>query len=153
LEIGLRDGEIYERELIYQSEMKNAELIEKLKELGIDRNAYIYADPSEPEFIEDIYNAGFNIKKAVNAVAPGIDFVNTKRPKILSSSTNHLREKKSYRRKQDRNGNILEDPVKDNDHLQDAERYGLYTYFQEIGQIPQVLGHLWQISGKRPGSF
>jgi phage terminase large subunit len=142
LEIGFKDGEIYERELIYETEMQNAARIKKLEELEISPYAFIYADPSEPEFIEEIYEAGFNIKPANNKVNPGIDCVITKRPKILSSSRNHLEEKRRYKRKVDRNGHVKEDPVKENDHLQDAERYALYTYFKELDQIPQVLGML-----------
>lgn len=142
IHVGLLDGQIYERELIYQVEMKNAERIAELEELEIPTHAEIFADPSEPEFIDEIYDAGFNIKPALNAVSPGIDLVNTKRPKILTTSINHLKEKQNYQRKEDRNGNILEEPIKDKDHLQDAERYALFTYFKEMGLIPRVLGHL-----------
>jgi len=129
--IGLKDGEIYEKELIYESELKNSDRIQKMWDLEIDPNDEIFADPSEPEFIDEIYDAGFNIKAANNSVAPGIDLVNTKRPKILTTSLNHLWEKKKYRRKEDKNGNILEDPIKEDDHLQDAERYGLFSRFHE----------------------
>lgn len=142
IHIRIVDGDIYERELIYQIEMKNAERIEKLEELGVSPSAEIYADPNEPEFIDEIYDAGFNIFPANNSVAPGIDHVNTKHPKILTSSVNHLREKRGYQRKQDRNGNVLEEPVKAKDHLQDAERYALFSYSKQFDQIPRVLGSL-----------
>jgi len=137
--IGVRDGQVYEKELIYESELKNAQLIERLKDLDIGRYDEIYADPSEPEFIDNIDEAGFNVKPAKNSVTPGIDFVNTRRPKILTTSTNHLREKRSYRRKQDRHGNILEEPVKEKDHAQDAERYALFSHLGQDHFI-QVFG-------------
>ncbi len=129
--IGVLDGEIYEKELIYEVELKNAARIALLEELGVDKNDEIYADPSEPEFIDEIYDAGFNIHPANNSVVPGIDLVNTRRPKILTTSTNHLREKRKYQRKVDKNGKTKEDPVKENDHLQDAERYALFSRFHE----------------------
>ena len=129
LEIGLRDGEIYERELVYERRMKNADRIERMESLEIDHNAEIFADPSEPEHIDEIHHAGFNIKPAKNRVSPGINCVNTKRPKILGSSLNLISEKKKYMRKEDKDGNVLEDPVKAFDHLMDAERYGLFSYF------------------------
>ena len=129
--IGLKDGEVYEKELIYESELKNVSRIARMEELDIDKNDEIFADPSEPEFIDEIYDAGFNIKPANNSVIAGIDCVNTKRSKILTTSINHLWEKKKYRRKEDKNGNILEDPVKENDHLQDAERYALFSRFHD----------------------
>jgi phage terminase large subunit len=136
LEINLKDGEIYERELVYETQMRNSERIARLESLGISKDAYIYADPSEPEFIDEIYDAGYNINPGNNAVTPGIDFVNTKRPKIHTDSRNHLEEKRKYRRKEDKNGNVKEEPIKEHDHLQDAERYGLYTYFKEMDLIP-----------------
>lgn len=142
LEIGVKDSRIYERELIYESKMQNIQRIQRLEELGISKDAFIYADPSEPEFIDEIYDAGFNIMPGNNKVTPGIDFVNTRRPKILVTSKNHLDEKRKYKRKVDKNGKIKEDPVKENDHLQDAERYGLYTYFSEMDLLPRVLGRL-----------
>lgn len=142
IHVRIVDDQVYERELIYEKEMKNSERIARLRELGVPPRAEIHADPSEPEFIDEIYDAGFNIAPALNAVIPGIDLVNTKRPKILTSSANHLKEKRGYQRKQDRNGNILEEPIKKNDHLQDAERYALYSYYKNLGLIPKVLGHL-----------
>jgi len=133
LEIGILDTEIYERELIYETEMKNADRIARMEELGISKSDEIYADPNEPEFIDEIYDAGFNIFPAKNSVGAGIDSVNTRRPKILTASVNHLREKRTYRWKTDRSGKVLdkESPVKEKDHLQDAERYALFTRFHE----------------------
>ncbi len=138
--IGILDNQIYEKEMIYETEMKNVDRIARMEELGISKDDEIYADPSEPEFIDAIGDAGFNIFPANNSVVPGIDFVNTLRPKILTTSLNHLREKKGYRRKQDRHGNILEDPVKENDHLQDAERYALFTRFK-----PDKQAAIWML--------
>jgi len=129
--IGILDGEVFEKELLYETELKNSTRIERLQDLEIGHNDEIFADPSEPEFIDEIYDAGFNIKPANNAVVPGIDCVNTRRVKILTTSVNHLREKRTYSRKVDKNGKTKEDPVKENDHLQDAERYAI---FSRLGQ-------------------
>ena len=139
--IGLKDDEVYEKELIYECQLKNPQLIERLKELGVSPYDEVYADPSEPEFIDNLEDAGFNVFPAKNSVTPGIDFVNSQRPKILTTSTNHLGEKRSYRRKVDRHGNVLanEGPVKEHDHLQDAERYAL---FSRLGQ-----NHFIQVFG------
>lgn len=138
--IGILDNQIYEKEMIYETEMKNVDRIARMEELDISKSDEIYADPSEPEFIDAISDAGFNIFPANNSVVPGIDFVNTKRPKILTTSTNHLREKRGYRRKQDKNGNIKEEPVKDKDHLQDTERYALFTHFH-----PDKQAAIWML--------
>ena len=122
------DGEIYEREMIYAKELHTDDIIERMRELEIDPNADIYADPSAAKEIDLIHKAGFNIDKADNSVESGIRFVRAQHTKIHTESTNHLGEKKKYKYKQDKNGKILEVPVKDNDHAQDAERYALFTH-------------------------
>ena len=134
VEIGLLDDEVYERELIYKRKMRNVDRIDALRELEVDPNSEIFADPSEPEFIDEIHDAGFNIKPAKNKVSAGINTVNTKHTKILGSSLNLLSEKKKYMRKEDKDGNVLEDPVKAFDHLMDAERYALFSYFDPQGR-------------------
>lgn len=134
IEIGIRDDEVYERELIYKRKMQNADRIETLRALEVDPNSEIFADPSEPEFIDEIHDAGFNIKPANNKVSAGLNTVNTKHAKILASSLNLLNEKKKYMRKEDKDGNVLEDPVKAFDHLMDAERYAFMGYFNPDGK-------------------
>jgi phage terminase large subunit len=122
------DEEIYERELIYEKALHTDDIIAKMRELEIDPNADIYADPSAKKEIDLIKRAGFNIDKADNSVESGIRFVRAKRPRIHQDSINHLREKKSYKYKEDRDGHVLEVPIKANDHAQDAERYALFTH-------------------------
>jgi len=131
LMIGLKDGAVYEKEVIYEAELNNSDRIALMEWLGVDKNDEIFADPSEPELIDEIYDAGFNIHPANNSVVPGIDLVNRTRVKILTTSLNHLKEKRSYQRKVDKNGHTKEDPVKENDHLQDAERYALFSRFHK----------------------
>jgi phage terminase large subunit len=122
------DGDIYEREMIYEKGLHTDDIIGRMRDLEIDSNADIYADPSAAKEIDLIYKAGFNISKADNSVESGIRFVRAIHLRIHTGSVNHLREKKSYKYKQDKNGNIKEVPVKENDHAQDAERYALFTH-------------------------
>ena len=53
---------------------------------------------------------------------------------VTKCSTNLIKELQTYSWKSDINGNILEEPVKFNDHLLDALRYAIYTYKNEINQ-------------------
>jgi phage terminase large subunit len=122
------DGEIYERELIYAKGLHTDDIIEQFRELDIDPSACIYADPSAAKEIDLINKAGYNIDKADNSVLSGIRFVRAKHPKIHEDSVNHLDEKKTYKYKEDKDGNVLEAPVKFKDHAQDAERYALFTH-------------------------
>jgi phage terminase large subunit len=125
------DGQIYERELIYEPGLHTEDIIERLKELEISPSSNIYADPSSAKEIDLIHKAGYNIDKADNNVLSGIRHVRGTHVKIHEDSINHLNEKKAYKYKEDRNGSRLEEPVKFNDHAQDAERYGLFTHLTQ----------------------
>jgi len=129
--IGIKDKIIYEKELLYQTGLTNQDLIQKLRELNI--NGTIFADSEEPQRIEEIYRAGFMIKPAKKEVQEGIDFVKRMDIRICESSVNLIKEKKFYKWQTDKNGNIIDKPVKFNDHLMDAERYAIYTYFYDLG--------------------
>lgn len=143
LEIGLIEDEVYERSLLFESRVGIETIVDRFGDLGVDKNAYMYADPSRPDLITLIYNGGYNIHKADNDVKAGISLVKTKTPNIHAGSTEYLKQRKSYKLKEDRNGNVLDfQPIKVRDDGPDAERYGLYTYFSEMDLLPSVLGQL-----------
>ncbi|MCK9519368.1 MAG: PBSX family phage terminase large subunit [Dehalococcoidia bacterium] len=130
IEINLLDNVIYERELLYKSKLTNTDLIEQLKILIPPRNrgCVIVADSAEPDRIEEIYKAGFNIHPAVkgrNSIKDGIDKVKRWDIRIHYESPNLIAEKRSYKWKQDKNGIILDEVVPFKDHLMDAERYAI----------------------------
>jgi len=128
IEITNADNEIYLRERIYETKLTNSDLIEKFKTMNLG-NAFIYADSAEPQRIDEIYRAGFNIHPADKAVKPGIDYCKRYSLNILSDSPYILKEIKGYKYKEDKNGNIIDDsPLKFNDHAMDAFRYALYTH-------------------------
>lgn len=124
LEIRIKENEIWVKEIIYQSYLTNAELIDLLKE-KIDRNVSIYADSAEPQRIEEIYQAGFNVYSSEKDVSFGINRVKQYKMHILEDSVNLIKEIRSYKWKEDKEGRILEEPVKFNDHAMDAMRYAL----------------------------
>jgi len=128
VEIGIRDNLYYLNELIYESRLTNADLISRMKELEIKYSNYIYCDSSEPNRIEEIRRAGFNSHPAEKSVKDGIDFL--KRCKIISKPDNAgiNAEVLSYSYKQDKDGNVLDEPVKFNDHGVDAIRYAVYSH-------------------------
>ena len=132
MKIGMRDNEVYEEELLYQTKLTNTDLIEKLKLLIPNKNKAIIGDCSEPQRIQEIANAGFNIfpcTKGKDSVKIGIDRVKRFKIHITKGSVNHIKEKQGYKWKQDKNGNVLDEPVKFKDDGQDAERYYL-------GEVP-----------------
>jgi phage terminase large subunit len=142
IKITLKDEEVWEEELLYETGLTNTDLIERMKELIPPRdrtNRYIFCDAAEPDRIEEIQAAGFTAIAAEKKVKEGIDMVQRQKIHIVNDSVNLIKEKRSYSWKQDkRNNQIIDDPVKFNDHLMDAERYAMFTYFKEIGAVPEV---------------
>ena len=126
LEIGLKDDNIYITKELYETRLTNEELIEKLKYFVKNKNAEIYADSAEPDRIKEIERAGFNIraaKKAKQKVANGIDLLKRKKIYIHETCTNTIKEIQSYKWKEKKDGEILDEPVKFLDHAMDAMRY------------------------------
>lgn len=126
--VGLYDKEIYVDEIIYQSHLTNSDLIEKMKDCVID-GVTIKADCAEPDRISELRRAGFSVsesKKGKNSVNDGIDQIKRTKMFVTKRSVNVIKELKSYQWKQNKDGQILDEPVKFNDHAMDAIRYAVY---------------------------
>jgi len=96
---------------------------------NIPNNIPIYADPEDPGRIQEIAEAGFNIQPAIRtSPKEGIRYLQEFNLYISSQAGNILKEIQTYSWRVDRQGNILEQPVKFNDHAMDAIRYAVYTW-------------------------
>lgn len=130
LEIGALEDQITVREKIYQTRLTTPDLIDlmKLRLTPYERRLPIYADPEDPGRIQELNGAGFNVYSAMNDVLPGIEFC--KRYKVFTTidSPNFIKEESAYKWRKDKNGNILDEPVKIWDHSPDAKRYGLFSH-------------------------
>ena len=135
-EINWIENDFITHELLYQDSLTNTELIEKAKKLipVEQRFREIYADPSEPDRINEFYHAGFNVHKARKDVTTGIDFCKQHLLGITVESTNGIKELQSYKRREDKDGNVMEEPVKFNDHFCDSMRYGSYSKLNIMGE-------------------
>lgn len=130
VKIGFVDNNMYCQQLIYKSGLTNSDLINELKRLGIGREP-IYGDAAEPQRIEEIYRAGFNIKpaqKEKDSVKKGIDKIKAMSLFILEDSTDMIKEIRNYKWAEDKNGKAMDEPVKFMDHLMDAMRMGIHTH-------------------------
>ena len=134
LKIGIKDGNLYLLEEMYKTGLTNQDLIKELKHRVLTNEA-IYADSAEPARIEEIKRAGFRVYPAQKDVTDGLDFVKRQRLFIHKTCANVIKEIQGYKYKEDKDGNVIDEPVKFADHLMDAMRYAIYT-------------HLW-----RPKSF
>jgi phage terminase large subunit len=134
LEVGIKDKEYYLTEQLYQTHMTNQDLIAELKDVIKPKSDAMYADSAEPARIEEISKAGFDVYPANKSVKDGIDYVKSQKLHIDKNSVNLISEIRTYKYKEDRNGNVLEDPVKFRDHLMDCIRYALYSHSRQQKQ-------------------
>lgn len=134
IEVNIKDRIFYLKELIYECRLTNTDLIERMKSLKIKRGSYVYCDSAEAGRIAEIKRAGFNVFPADKSVKDGIDFV--KSCKIISNPGNNGINKEviSYCYKQDKDGKLLDEPIKFNDHTMDAIRYAIYSYCKRGGE-------------------
>lgn len=126
--------EIWLEEKLYENNLTNDQLSERLKELGEDFE--FWADSAEPKSIQDMVNAGFYmcrpVEKGPDSVAHGIDLVQSKTLHIMENSTNLISEITSYVLKKDANGNYISGkPVDYKNHLMDALRYAIWGKCRE----------------------
>lgn len=128
VKVTIGEGEAYVREVLYEKGLTNSDLISRMAAAGIDHDTPIYADAAEPQRIEEIRMAGYNIFPADKSVKDGIDYVKRYRLHINPESVNLIGEIRGYKYKEDKAGNVLEEPVKFRDHLLDAVRYSLFTH-------------------------
>jgi phage terminase large subunit len=128
VEIGFYDDAVYWNELLYETKLTTGDLTERLKGIGINKRSVLYCDNAEPKTIEELCRAGYNAKPADKDVTEGIRKVKSKPLFITRTSTNLLKEIKSYKWKLDKDGKVLDEPVKFMDHAMDAGRYGTFTH-------------------------
>lgn len=135
VKVGFLDGKVYWDEQIYESKLTNDDLAYLIKTLGITRSTEIFAETARPEAIEEIRRTGLNIKPADKSVIDGINMVKSMPLFITKRSTNIIKEIKSYKWKTDKDGKVLDEPVKFNDDAMDAGRYAVYTRMFKPKQV------------------
>lgn len=127
IRIEYHEGAIYADEILYETKLTTSDLIERYKALGLRRNDEIFSDAAEPKTVEELTRAGYNAKPAVKAVTEGIRMLKSMPLFVTERSVNLIKELKSYKWKVDKDGKVLDEPVKFNDHACDALRYGVFT--------------------------
>lgn len=131
VECRIRDMNLYAKVLLHQSGLLNSQLISRMEDLGISKEAEIYADSAEPDKIEEIFQAGYNIHPSDKSVKDGIDYVKRHNIFVAKDSVSMHKELRAYKWKTDKEGNVLDEPVKLMDHDMDATRYPVYTHSKQ----------------------
>ena len=131
-ETRIKDDKLFVKEHIYDIIPTNSDLIKRLHQIiPIDKKSIcIYADSAEPDRIEEIAREGFRIEAAEKSVLSEIDFLKRRKINIEENSSNLVKEIKGYSWRVGRDKVIIQEPVKYNDHLMSAMRYGVYGKFK-----------------------
>lgn len=139
---GVSSGkEVYIKELIHKERLTISRLIEIMKKIipddytsQLNRNTPIYCDNARPEAVNQIRQAGFNAQSVIkgkNSVKEGIDLVKQHDLLITKNSANIINEIQQYKWREDKDGNVFEEPFKHNDDAMDAIRYALFMRFRK----------------------
>ena len=128
VQLDAKNEKFYLTELLYETRLTNADLIERLKDLIPNKRNKIYCDSAEPDRIKEIKSAGFNAVESKKNVKGGIDFV--KRCEIYTNNdnVNLNKELEEYSWRKNAKGEILDEPIKYNSHLMDGLRYAIYSH-------------------------
>ena len=120
-----KDG-IYVEEKLYLKNITIPDFIYKIKDLGLNLNDDFIADSANPQAIEELKRNHINCKPVKkNSILHGIDLLKRNNFYVNTNSKNLLNELQSYVWKVDKNGNNLDEPVDNNNHIIDGIRYVL----------------------------
>jgi phage terminase large subunit len=147
--LGIGKEGLYVRELIHFKKRPINELIKRMTSIiplsedkptrnSLNRLTPIYCDSSRPDSIVQIRQAGFNVipaSKGAHSVKEGIDTIKQHKLYITKDSTNIIKEIQQYKWKEDRNGNVFDEPVKLHDDAMDAMRYAAYMTLRKKKQL------------------
>jgi phage terminase large subunit len=128
--------EYWVEEVVYKEGLTNQALAAASLAGGVTRSAECYWDSAEPKSIQELKDAGLNAKPAIkgkDSVRFGIDYLLSVTIHILEGSENVSKEARSYVRKTDKDGEILEEPIEFNDHAMSAIRYAITTHARRAG--------------------
>lgn len=124
--IGYYDHELYIIDEVYKRHLTNTEFITKCIEMLAEHNINphsldkSYGDAAEPDRIEEFNQEGFDMIGGSKHVLRRIDLTKTTKVHIDPKCVETKKEIKSYKWQKDRDGNILDKPVKFNDHAMNA---------------------------------
>ena len=136
VEVRMQDGELWVKELVYDTGMTNNDISHRMEALNVSRGSLIVADSSEPKSIEELRRMRWTIdgvKKGADSIMFGINLLKGYKINVHSSSKNLIKELEQYKWKVDRSGKSLNVPIDNYNHAIDALRYLVMHKFSKKG--------------------
>lgn len=118
-------------EKVYKTGLTNQDLAVEMERAEIDYQTPSYWDAAEPKSIAELQASGFNAlaaPKGMDSVRAGIDMMRALDIRIVRGSTNLKKEQSQYHWRKDKDGKLMNEPVKFKDHLMCAARYGISAH-------------------------
>ena len=119
---GIIDNRLYVDELFYETDMLSSAIAKKLRPYSLK----VFADSQDPRLIQEIKNRGVNIypvDKYPGSIKAGIDKIKDMELFVTEHSYNLIKELRNYVWDKDKDGNRINEPIDDYNHLMDGIRY------------------------------
>ena len=136
IEVRQQNGELWIKEVIYETGLTNQDISSRMEILGISRGTLIVADSAEPKSIEELRRLRWTVdgvKKGKDSIMFGINLLKGYTINVDAGSKNLIKELEQYRWKVDKNGDSLNVPIDNYNHAIDALRYLVMHKFSKKG--------------------
>lgn len=122
-----QNGELWLKELIYQRGLTNSDISDRMKPIVLTGGGWeIIADSAEPKSIEELSRMGWYMtaaEKGSDSIKNGIDILKRYKINVTSDSPNLIKEFRSYKWAENKDGQPMNKPVDFFNHCMDAIRY------------------------------
>jgi len=137
--MGFDGKHIFILDEVYKTKLTNPEFLkmceDKCKEWNIEPiDLDVWGDAAEPDRIEEFKRAGFNIMPGTREPLRRIDTVKRQTVYYSPVCVKTIEEVKDYKWMVDKDNEVLDRPVKFNDHAMDAVGYGVVGMVELYGK-------------------
>lgn len=120
------DGELFLKQMLYDNNLTNPQISDRMAEAGVLKNIVIVADSAEPKSIKELQELGWYVEdaeKGPDSVKNGIDILKRFKLNITKDSADLVKEISRYKWRVNKDGATMNEPLKILDHSMDAMRY------------------------------
>jgi len=142
VKLARKDWNIYILEEHYEKGLDNNQIAKVFKDKF---EGYVYCDSAEPKSIRELKQYNIAAKatiKGKDSVKHGIQWIRQHKIIIDKRCTNFINEISTYKYREDKDGNVLNEPLDMNNHLMDAMRYALENLMRMYRKTSYSAGQL-----------